>query len=79
VSTPYILVVDNFPDGRDMLAEYLTFRGFEVETADDGLEAVARTIARRCHICRLELAVNATTGKLDVAPLEPAKDDVPRA
>jgi len=42
---PYILVVDDFPDGREMLDEYLTFRGFRIVTAANGVEAVA--IARR--------------------------------
>jgi two-component system cell cycle response regulator DivK len=40
-----VLVVDDFPDGLDMVAEYLTFRGFAVETAATGAEAV--TTARR--------------------------------
>jgi CheY-like chemotaxis protein len=39
------LVVDDFPDGREMLDEYLTFRGFRIVTAADGVEALA--IARR--------------------------------
>ena len=42
-----ILVVDDSPDGREMLAEYLAFRGFHVTTAANGEEAI--DIARRVH------------------------------
>jgi CheY-like chemotaxis protein len=38
--TPRILVVDDFPDGRQLLTEYLQFRGFVVLTAESGTEAV---------------------------------------
>lgn len=41
---PYVLVVDDSSDGREMLAEYLTFRGFEVVEAADGQAAL--TLAR---------------------------------
>ena len=41
-----VLVVDDYQDGRDLLSEYLTFRGFAVHVARDGAEAIemARTI-----------------------------------
>jgi CheY-like chemotaxis protein len=39
------LVVDDFPDGRELLAEYLTFKGYGVLTASNAVEAVE--IARR--------------------------------
>jgi CheY-like chemotaxis protein len=42
-----ILVVDDQRDARDMVAEYLSFRGFTVETATDGLEAL--DLAVRVH------------------------------
>jgi two-component system, cell cycle response regulator DivK len=38
--TPSILVVDDYADGRQLLAEYLEFRGFVVVTAASGREAV---------------------------------------
>lgn len=40
-----VLIVDDFDDNREMYAEYLSFAGFEVVEARDGLEALAR--ARR--------------------------------
>jgi two-component system cell cycle response regulator DivK len=51
-SVPSILVVDDFPDGREMVAEYLAFRGFSVLQASTGAEAIE--IARR-HRPRLIL------------------------
>ena len=50
----YVLVVDDSVDGRDMLAEYLTFRGFDVETAAGGLDAIARAIARQPVLVLME-------------------------
>jgi two-component system, cell cycle response regulator DivK len=36
-----VLVVEDFADNRDLLTEYLTFRGFTVTAAADGAEAIA--------------------------------------
>jgi two-component system, cell cycle response regulator DivK len=41
-SKPKVLVVDDFEAGRDLSAEYLTFRGYQVETADDGAMAIEK-------------------------------------
>ena len=38
---PLILLVDDYRDGREMYAEYLTFRGFRVAMASSGAQAVA--------------------------------------
>jgi len=40
-ATGTVLVVDDYDDGRDMLAEYLRFRGFSVAAATSGLEALS--------------------------------------
>jgi len=40
-----VLVVDDSSDGREMLSEYLVFRGFHVTEATDGASAIE--IARR--------------------------------
>lgn len=39
---PLILVVDDVEDGRTIVAEYLGYRGFAVEGAEDGLEAIQK-------------------------------------
>jgi CheY-like chemotaxis protein len=42
-----VLVVEDQRDAREMLTEYLVFRGFTVHTAADGQEAIA--VAERLH------------------------------
>ena len=42
---PSVLVVDDYLDGREMVAEYLAFRGFVVCEASNGIEALE--LARR--------------------------------
>ena len=39
-----VLVVDDYPDAREMYSEYLRLSGFEVVEATNGLEAVERAI-----------------------------------
>ena len=39
---PLILLVDDFDDALDIYATYLTHKGYRVEVASDGLEAVAK-------------------------------------
>ncbi len=39
---PKVLVVDDFAAGRDLSAEYLTYRGYEVATAEDGAKAIEK-------------------------------------
>jgi CheY-like chemotaxis protein len=47
-SRPSVLVVDDFQDGRELLADYLTFRGFPAHVASDGAEAIE--IARQTKL-----------------------------
>src|SRR5436190_5261703 len=46
-AAPLILVVDDFTDGREMVAEYLAFLGLRVVTAQTGAEAVAALVTAR--------------------------------
>ncbi len=39
---PLVLVVDDFEAGRDLVAEYLGFRGYDVATAADGAEGLEK-------------------------------------
>jgi two-component system cell cycle response regulator DivK len=59
---PHILIVDDFADGREMLAEYLTYRGFAVEIANGGREAVALAIANRPAVVLMDLTMPAIDG-----------------
>jgi len=42
-SPPLVLIVDDFDDSRAMYAEFLTYSGYRVEQAGNGLEAVELT------------------------------------
>ena len=52
---PYILVVDDSSDGREMLAEYLTFRGFSVVEAANGETAIELVHKRRPAVILMDL------------------------
>jgi CheY-like chemotaxis protein len=41
-AAPLLLVVDDFDDGREMVAEYFAFLGFQVAEARNGAEAVEK-------------------------------------
>ena len=62
VRLTHILVVDDEPEIRDMLQEYLTLRGFEVSTAEDGA-ALRRAIAeRRVDLVLLDISMPGEDG-----------------
>jgi CheY-like chemotaxis protein len=50
-----VLVVDDSPDGREMVVEYLTFRGFRVFEAQSGTEAVRVARRVRPHVILMDL------------------------
>ena len=41
---PRVLLVDDYPDAREMYTEYLEFSGFEVVEAGNGKEALQRAV-----------------------------------
>jgi two-component system cell cycle response regulator DivK len=59
---PYVLVVDDFRDGREMLSEYLTFRGIAVSTAADGEEALATAFNRPPTVVVMDLTMPGLDG-----------------
>jgi CheY-like chemotaxis protein len=59
---PRILVVDDFPDGREMVAEYLAFHGFPVTEARDGQEAIALATSWRPDIILMDLQMPGIDG-----------------
>ncbi len=61
-SKPSVLVVDDSADGREMLVEYLAFRGFEVAEARNGAEAL--DVARRVqpNIILMDLSMPGVDG-----------------
>lgn len=59
---PVILVVDDDEDMRDMLTEYLEFRGFRVATASRGDRAVSVAQAARPDLILMDLAMPGMDG-----------------
>jgi len=55
MSTPYILVVDDEPDIRELVRDILTDEGFEVNTAASGAEARASRQRRRPGLILLDI------------------------
>jgi len=51
------LVVDDYDDGREMYAEFLTYKGFDVQQAQNGLQAVALAEALLPDLIVLDLAL----------------------
>ena len=44
VARPRVLLVDDYPDAREMYSEYLEFSGFDVVEAGNGMEALQRAV-----------------------------------
>jgi two-component system cell cycle response regulator DivK len=59
---PYILLVDDSPDGREMLTEYLSFRGFDVVAVSTGESALAHTRSRHPAVVLMDLQMPGMTG-----------------
>jgi len=54
---PRILIVEDFADSRDMYVEFLTAQGFEVEGAEDGIEALRSIEAKPFDVVVLDIAL----------------------
>jgi two-component system CheB/CheR fusion protein len=57
-----ILLVDDYPDALEIWGLYLRAQGYEVETAEDGLEAVAKAQALLPDVVVLDLELPGITG-----------------
>jgi CheY-like chemotaxis protein len=57
-----VLVVDDYDDAREMYAEYLSFLGYQVQTARDGQEAI--DFAREHHpdVILMDLSLPVVSG-----------------
>jgi len=53
----YTLVVDDFADGREMVAEYLEFRGFTVRQAGTAVQALAIADERMPSIVLMDMSM----------------------
>lgn len=57
-----VLIVDDFADGREMLAEYLILRGFIVHAAPDGQRAIEMTRALQPDVVLMDLTLPVVNG-----------------
>src|SRR5215207_9027880 len=54
---PLVLVVEDYQDAREMYAAYLSFSGYRVAEATNGLEAIEKTIELLPDIILMDLAL----------------------
>jgi two-component system cell cycle response regulator DivK len=59
---PLVLVVDDFDDSREMLAEYLTLSGFRVTEAANGQEALDRAREQIPDVVLMDLSLPVIDG-----------------
>lgn len=75
---PLVLLVDDYPDTLEVLAEYLQFRGFEVLTAADGGAAIDMAREHVPDVMILDMQLPIFTG-LEVARMlkaDPATSEI---
>ena len=59
---PRVLLVDDYPDAREMYTDYLEFSGYEVIVAGNGLEALQRAVDASPDIILMDLSLPVMDG-----------------
>jgi CheY-like chemotaxis protein len=62
IDRPKVLLVDDYPDAREMYSEYLQFSGFEVVEAANGIEALQRAADTAPDIILMDLSLPVMDG-----------------
>jgi two-component system, cell cycle response regulator DivK len=57
VASPFVLVVEDYPDAREMYSEYLRFSGFRVAEARNGEEALEKAFTLGPDVILMDLAL----------------------
>ena len=57
-----VLLVDDYPDAREMYTEYLEFSGFDVVEAENGMEALQQAIDAAPDIILMDLSLPVMDG-----------------
>src|SRR4029078_6901479 len=57
-----VLLVDDYPDAREMYSEYLQFSGFDVIEAANGMEALQRAADEAPDIILMDLSLPVMDG-----------------
>ena len=76
---PLVLVVDDYPDTRDMYAEYLDIAGMRAETAENGRQAVRRALRAHPDAIVMDLAMPVLDGweATRILHADPRTKDIP--
>jgi CheY-like chemotaxis protein len=61
-SRPKVLLVDDYPDAREMYSEYLQFSGFDVLEAANGMEALERAVNGSPDVILMDLSLPVMDG-----------------
>ncbi|HYM23309.1 MAG TPA: response regulator [Vicinamibacterales bacterium] len=59
---PCVLIVDDYPDAREMYSEYLQYSGFDVIEAENGMEALSRAAEQAPDIILMDLSLPVMDG-----------------
>jgi two-component system cell cycle response regulator DivK len=59
---PRVLLVDDYPDAREMYGEYLEYSGYDVIEAANGMEALQRALADKPDIILMDLSLPVMDG-----------------
>jgi two-component system, cell cycle response regulator DivK len=62
IRKPIVLLVDDYPDAREMYAEYLEFSGYEIVQAGNGVEAIERAIDSHPDVILMDLSLPVMDG-----------------
>jgi len=57
-----VLLVEDYPDAREMYAEYLEFSGFDIVQAGNGVEAIERAIDSHPDVILMDLSLPVMDG-----------------
>jgi two-component system, cell cycle response regulator DivK len=59
---PRVLLVDDYPDAREMYSEYLEYSGYDVIEATNGMEALQRAVDDQPDIILMDLSLPVMDG-----------------
>jgi CheY-like chemotaxis protein len=62
IERPCVLLVDDYPDAREMYSEYLQFSGFDVVEAANGIEALKHALEAAPDIILMDLSLPVMDG-----------------
>ena len=73
---PLVLLAEDFEDARELYRDYLQFSGFDVETVNNGREAVTRALELMPDVILMDASMPGVNG-LDATRIIKAKPPAP--